>query len=75
MTELLKWMAESPFLTFFLACVLAGVAKYALHEMVWLITQPMRVMNIRKHGWPPEHLDADGDYKKPKPTTPATAKD
>lgn len=20
-------------------------------------------MNIRKHGWPPAHLDADGDYK------------
>ena len=63
---LLNWMGESPVLTFFLVCVLAGVVKYALHELVWLITQPLRAMNIRKHGWPPEHLDADGDYKKPK---------
>lgn len=22
-----------------------------------------RHMNIRKHGWPPSHLDADGDFK------------
>lgn len=75
MNTILAWMGLHPVLTFFLACVLAGVAKYALHEMVWLITQPLRVMNIRKHGWPPEHLDANGDYKKPKQTTPETAKD
>lgn len=23
----------------------------------------MRTLMIRKHGWPPEHLDADGDWK------------
>ena len=22
----------------------------------------MRHLNIRKNGWPPEHLDADGDF-------------
>ena len=23
----------------------------------------VRQRNISKHGWPPEHLDADGDFK------------
>jgi hypothetical protein len=23
----------------------------------------MRTINIRKHGWPPPHCDADGDFK------------
>ena len=23
----------------------------------------MRHLNIRKHGWPPAHCDADGDFK------------
>lgn len=22
-----------------------------------------RVLMVRKHGWPPAHLDADGDYR------------
>ena len=22
----------------------------------------LRYLNVRKHGWPPEHLDADGDW-------------
>lgn len=23
----------------------------------------MRCLMVRKHGWPPPHLDADGDFK------------
>ncbi len=23
----------------------------------------LRTINVWKHGWPPEHLDADGDWK------------
>ena len=23
----------------------------------------MRMLMVRKHGWPPSHLDADGDLK------------
>lgn len=51
-----QFMAESPILTFFLACIIASAVK-------WLACQPFRALNIRKHGWPPAHLDADGDYK------------
>ena len=62
MTTILAWMGLHPFLTFFLACLV----YYTIRQVIWLIALPARVMNIRKHGWPPEHLDADGDYKKPK---------
>lgn len=67
MTELLKWMAESPFLTFFLAYFAFVLLRQLVRTTERLIGLPFRFMNIRKHGWPPEHLDADGDYKKPKP--------
>ena len=26
----------------------------------------MRMIMVRKHGWPPSHLDADGDWNKEK---------
>lgn len=25
----------------------------------------LRMLNIRAHGWPPAHCDADGDFKPP----------
>jgi len=28
-----------------------------------LINRPLRHWNIRKHGYPPQHCDADGDFK------------
>jgi len=28
------------------------------------INRPLRHWNIRKHGYPPAHCDADGDFKK-----------
>lgn len=62
MTTFLAWMGLHPILTFFLACLV----YYTIRQVIWLIALPVRAMNIRKHGWPPEHLDADGDYKKPK---------
>jgi hypothetical protein len=29
----------------------------------FFINRPLRHWNIRKHGYPPEHCDADGDFK------------
>lgn len=35
--------------------------------LMWSVTvcwiRLFRVIQISKHGWPPEHLDADGDWK------------
>ena len=28
---------------------------------IW--TRFTRMVMVKKHGWPPEHLDADGDWK------------
>ena len=66
MNTILAWMGLHPFLTFFLAYTAYLLACFVVRQTVWLIALPVRAMNIRKHGWPPEHLDADGDYKKPK---------
>ena len=61
--NLFDFMSDSPWLTFFLAvCVVLP----ALKLLAWVIGLPFRTMNIRKHGWPPAHLDADGDYKEHK---------
>lgn len=55
-----QFMTGSPVLSFLLAvCVVIPLLKLA----AWVIGLPFRAMNIRKHGWPPAHLDADGDYK------------
>lgn len=49
-----QFMGDSPILTFLLAwSILSSV------ETLWKI--PFLAMNIRKHGWPPAHCDADGD--------------
>lgn len=61
MTELFKFASESPWLTFFLAFVLSeAVVRIAVN----LPNRILRHWNIRKHGYPPEHCDADGDFAK-----------
>lgn len=54
-----QFMNNSPFLTFFLALILASVIKTPF----WAFNRFMRHLNIRKAGWPPPHCDADGDFK------------
>lgn len=36
---------------------------YALKFLLKAWSRFLRHMNIRKHGWPPTHLDADGDWR------------
>ena len=51
-----QFMGDYPWLTFFclyLICLLI--------ENIYART--MRHLNIKQNGWPPEHLDADGDFK------------
>lgn len=56
-----EFMSDSPFLTFFLALVFASV----IHTIcIYGINRPLRHANIRKHGYPPPHCDADGDFLK-----------
>lgn len=53
--ELLNWAANNAILTvilMFLACL----------TMESLCRKTMRMLMVRKSGWPPAHLDADGDF-------------
>lgn len=54
------FMSESPVLTFF---IIVGIGIILETVFKWCINRPLRAMNIRKHGWPPKHCDADGDFK------------
>ena len=56
LTEILQFIGNHPILTFFLVMILA--------EMICVIlSRFFRYLNIRKNGWPPQHCDADGDFK------------
>jgi len=39
--------------------ILGGIISVLIN--LW--TRFMRMLMVRKHGWPPEHLDVDGDWK------------
>jgi hypothetical protein len=47
-----KFASENPWLTFFLAVGIGGVIK-----------RTYRMLMVLTRGWPPEHLDADGDWR------------
>ncbi len=51
-----EFMGKHPILTFLLACILADLVCKIWRRLI-------RHLNIRRHGWPPVHLDADGDFK------------
>ena len=44
--------------------ILALILGIPSKLIIILINRPLRHWNIRKHGYPPEHCDADGDFKK-----------
>lgn len=48
--------------------LLNGAAYFSINGFVKLWGRFMRMLMVRKHGWPPAHLDADGDWK-PEPKT------
>jgi len=52
-----EFMGEHPILTVFLALIVAYTLTYPFK----LINRWIRHRNIAIAGWPPDHLDADGD--------------
>jgi hypothetical protein len=60
----IKFMTDSPWLTFFLAAIAGEVVVRVV------VVLPNRILrhywNIRKHGYPPSHCDADGDFRSQK---------
>lgn len=51
-----EFLSGVPWLSFFVAYMLIELVRRSYKLTI-------RHLNIRKAGWPPEHLDADGDFK------------
>jgi hypothetical protein len=69
--DVLTFMAENPWQTFFLlpfvfvlmflsALIMESVMKFLLI----VINRTFRTIKVLFRGWPPVHLDADGDFRK-----------
>jgi hypothetical protein len=43
--------------------LLNGAAYFIVNMIIKMWVRFTRVLMVRKHGWPPAHLDADGDWK------------
>jgi nucleoside recognition membrane protein YjiH len=43
--------------------LLNGAAYFTINGLIKIWSRFMRMLMVRKHGWPPNHLDADGDWK------------
>lgn len=65
--DIYQFMSSSPYLTFFLA-VIGG--EVVVRVLVNLPNRILRHWNIRKHGYPPVHCDADGDFRPHDEETP-----
>ena len=60
MKDILAFFSEHTFITFITVILVMSF----LHSL--FISLPNRIIrhwNIRKHGYPPPHCDADGDFK------------
>ena len=55
--NLFEFMSDSPVLSFFIICVICQTIYGIIHKII-------RYFTIRKHGYPPEYCDGDGDFKK-----------
>lgn len=58
----LSFASEHAFLTW-CALWLLWVPYFAFEITAKLVTRTYRVILVSLRGWPPEHLDADGDWK------------
>ena len=57
-TQLLHFVTEHPILSFLTVVTVIFIPTQSL-LVAW--SRFIRCLNIRKHGWPPSHCDADGD--------------
>lgn len=54
---------ESPYLTFFLLWIVVYAIVQIIRMVLTAWARLIRYLSIRRAGWPPEHLDADGDFR------------
>jgi hypothetical protein len=46
-----------------MAILLNGLFYFTINGLLRFWSRFLRMLMVRKHGWPPSHLDADGDFK------------
>lgn len=56
-----EFFHEHYILAFFALCFIYGIVKGLIRILFILPNRILRHWNIRKHGYPPAHCDADGD--------------
>lgn len=56
-----QYANESPYLFFLIVVV---VLPTIIHYLFKCYNRLLRHLNILWHGWPPHHLDADGDFNR-----------
>lgn len=59
MSEFLNWAGQHPWLFTLLVLVCAQI----IGGCITIVNRIIRHFNIRAKGWPPPHLDADGDWQ------------
>lgn len=63
MTDILNFVAENPWQTFFLG-PFAFAVLFVFGGLVFrMINRFLRTIKVVFRGWPPGHLDADGDWR------------
>lgn len=48
--------------------LLNTIFYFIVNGIIKIWSRFTRMMMVRKHGWPPSHLDADGDWKPEPPS-------
>ena len=57
-----EFIADHYFYTFLLGIFYLFVAGQVLQFVLNFWNRFLRHLSVRKHGWPPGHLDTDGDW-------------
>jgi len=63
MLEFFKFMCSGFWIFCGVIIILNGAAYFLCNTILKLYRIHARKINISKHGWPPSHLNADGDWK------------
>lgn len=51
-------------------CLITAILYFVCNTVSRIWTRLTRCIMVSIHGWPPSHLDADGDFKEPEKQTP-----
>ena len=67
MLEFFKFAVSGFWVFVGVAILLNGAAYFIVNMILRMWIRYMRYLSVKSKGWPPSHLDADGDWK-PEPT-------